>query len=128
MIKNAYKILALILIAITIIMIFPINYSEAFTNPIYAPDAYKPDKNIESNNTEFTKIDGTIIQIFQYIGTFAMVFTIMIIGIRYMIASTEDKASYKETMIPYLIGAIMVFAIPQIVRIIYDLVTGAFFV
>ena len=44
-----------------------------------------------------------------------------------MIASIEDKANYKETMIPYLIGAIMIFAIPQIVGIIYDIVTGAFF-
>jgi hypothetical protein len=37
--------------------------------------------------------------------------------------SVGDKALYKETMIPYIIGAIMVFAIPNIIGILYEIVT-----
>lgn len=39
-----------------------------------------------------------------------------------MIGSTQDKASYKQSMIPYLVGAIMLFTIPTLVDIVYDLV------
>lgn len=61
---------------------------------------------------------GTI----RAIGTFISVVTLMTLGIRYMLASTGDKALYKETFIPYIIGAVMVFAIPNIIGVIYDLV------
>ena len=39
-----------------------------------------------------------------------------------MLASVQEKALYKETFIPYIIGAVMVFAIPNIIGVIYDLV------
>ena len=34
----------------------------------------------------------------------------MVIGIKYMMGSAEEKAEYKKTMLPYLIGAIILFA------------------
>ena len=48
----------------------------------------------------------------------------MTLGIRYMLAGIQEKALYKETMGPYLIGAVMVFAIPNIIAILYDFITG----
>ena len=37
-----------------------------------------------------------------------------------MIGSVEEKAEYKKTMIYYIIGAIMVFAISNISAMIYN--------
>ena len=52
-------------------------------------------------------IDGEDINIdlgkVEKIGSFVSVGALMIIGIRYMIGSTEDKANYKKSMMPYII-------------------------
>ena len=65
---------------------------------------------------------NTIIATISIMGTVIAAISIIVIGIRYMLASCTRKAIYKETMIPYLIGTVMVFTIPNLVRIIYDLV------
>ena len=41
--------------------------------------------------------------------------TIAIIGVKYMFGSVEQKAEYKSSLIPWLIGAAMVFGITRIV-------------
>ena len=48
---------------------------------------------------------------------------IMLIGIKYMLGSVEEKAEYKKTMIPYIIGCIFIFSISTIVSVIYSLVS-----
>lgn len=46
------------------------------------------------------------------------VITFSVIGIKYMVGSVEEKAQYKKTLFPYLIGAIMVFGITTVIQII----------
>ena len=46
---------------------------------------------------------------------------LIIIGIKYMFGSVEEKAQYKKILLPYFWGAIMVFGITNIVSIIYDI-------
>ena len=43
---------------------------------------------------------------------------LVVLGIKYMIGSAEEKAEYKKTMIPYIIGAILVFAASAIASIV----------
>ena len=38
-----------------------------------------------------------------------------------MIGSAEEKAEYKKTMIPYLVGAILIFASTTIVNVVYNM-------
>lgn len=90
-------------------------------DPITNPDFYAPG-NMTNDNEKFIKMANTIIATISIMGTVIAAISIIVIGIRYMLASAQEKAIYKETMIPYLIGAVMVFTIPNLVRIIYDLV------
>ena len=39
-----------------------------------------------------------------------------------MIGSVEERAEYKKTMGPYVIGCIMVFAISNLLTLIYNIV------
>ena len=48
------------------------------------------------------------------------VITLMIIGLKYIIGSAEEKANYKETMIPYIIGCILAVSGTTIVSFIYN--------
>lgn len=86
------------------------------------PDTYKPD-NI-SDATEFTNAVNILIGTLRVIGTIISVVTIIIIGIKFIMGSASERAEYKETLIPYLIGAVLVFAIPNILGVVYDLVTS----
>ena len=66
---------------------------------------------------------GTIISLVRYIGTVVALVLIMVLGIKYMTASVEQKADYKRTFMPYLIGAILLFAGTNIVAMIYNMAT-----
>lgn len=90
------------------------------TDPIDNPDYWVPSEN--TDNFLLADMGNTIIGAIRAIGTIIAVVAIMIIGIKYMFGTIEEKANYKETMVPYLIGAIMLFTIPNLVGIIYDLV------
>ena len=45
-----------------------------------------------------------------------------VIGIKYIMGSVEDKAEYKKTLKPYVIGAVLVFGITNILGIIQNMV------
>lgn len=70
------------------------------------------------------EIGGKIVKVLSTVGTVIAVAGIMILGIKYMMGSIEQKAEYKKTMIPYLVGCIFIFCIPKIVSIIYSIVTS----
>ena len=55
-------------------------------------------------------IGNNILGIIQVVGTIIAVGVLMVIGIKYMMGSAEEKAEYKKTMLPYLIGAVILFA------------------
>ena len=52
---------------------------------------------------------NTVLGLIQTVGTFVAVAVLMILGIKYMLGSIEERASYKKSMLPYLIGAILLF-------------------
>ncbi len=57
----------------------------------------------------------------QIVGTVLSVIILMIIGFKYMLGSIEEKAEYKKTLIPYIIGAFMLFSGSLVPQIIYQI-------
>ena len=95
-------------------------------NMVFASD---PFDNIKPNYTGtegVTNIGNTIIGIVTVVGMVASVLVLVVLGIKYMMGSAEEKAEYKKTMIPYLIGAILVFAASAIAGIIRSIATQGF--
>ena len=41
-----------------------------------------------------------------------------------MMGSASEKAEYKKTMIPYLVGAILIFAASTIANVVYQFAIG----
>lgn len=116
------KIKILAIITIIILGMFVCSSVFATTGKV-DPDAYKPKGLTTSDVGEFVDIANSIIAAIQIFGALVAAIAIIVLGIKYMLGSTQDRAGYKETMIPYLVGAVMAFAIPGIVRVIFDLVT-----
>ena len=63
-----------------------------------------------------------VLGIIQVIGTFIAVGTLMILGIKYMVGSAEERASYKKSMLPYIIGSVLIFSAVNITSVVYDVV------
>lgn len=65
-------------------------------------------------------IVGTV----QVIGTVIAVIVLTVMGIRYMVSGIEERAEFKETMIPYMIGAGALLIISNVVGLIYSVITN----
>lgn len=69
-----------------------------------------------SSATTFWEVGNNVLGIIQIVGTLIAVGVLMVIGIKYMMGSAEEKAEYKKTMLPYIIGAVVLFAAVNIAK------------
>lgn len=74
---------------------------------------------ITDQNTK--NIGNSIITVITTIGSVISVVVLIVLGLKYMIGSVEEKAMYKKTLAPYFLGAICVFAASTIAGIIYNI-------
>lgn len=84
------------------------------------PSDYKPG---ELSNVETELIfnkTGVILAAIRNISIVTSVIVLMVIGVKYILGSVEEKASYKETMVPYIIGCILATSGIVIVSYIYN--------
>lgn len=87
------------------------------------PGLWKP--STPANSTALNDKVGTIVSLVRIVGIIVSVVSLSLIGIKFMLASVEEKARYKQTMMPWIIGAIMIFAITTIPTLIFDMVQGS---
>ena len=105
------KLVKLVPVMMAVIMIL-----SALT-PVFA--VTNPSTSTETHTTSFDNIGKRIIGMVQAIGSIVSVLVLVILGIKYMMGSAEEKAEYKKTMIPYLVGAILIFAASNLASMIY---------
>ena len=73
------------------------------------------------SSSELRDFGGRILGIIQTIGVVLAVVILAILGIKYMMGSAEEKADYKKSFIPYIVGAVVVALAPQIAGFIFQL-------
>ena len=93
------------------------------SDPSENPDHYRPQLSQE-DDWEVRKKAGKILGYINSIGIVVSVITLVVAGIKYMIASVEEKDEYKKTMIYYVVGALLLFSATTIPNILYNLTTG----
>lgn len=90
----------------------------------FNPDNFRPgDINI-SEAEPVIGLSETIINGISVMGTIVSVISLIIIGIKYLTGSVSEKAEYKKTMLPYLIGIFIFFTITQLLSILFKYVNG----
>lgn len=99
--KKTIKILSVLIMTVMIIA--------TFASFVLAADISVPTGTTISN-TDVNKVANYVIGFLRVIGTAVAVVIIIVLGIKYLTASPEGKADYKSSMIPYLVGAVLVFA------------------
>ncbi len=109
------KILKQLLIILIIILTIT---SICFANNIDAGN-FKP--STVTNDPELTKIGNSIIGMARVIGSIASVGILSLIAINIILASPEKKAELKGRLVPYTVGAVMLFAIVNLLAIAYNI-------
>lgn len=115
--KRTKIIVTTVLVIIAILLLIPkVNYA---VNKKITTSEFKPDElsGYQSAYEKANKIVGTI----QIVGVVVAVLGVIALGIKYMFGSVEERADYKKTMIPYLIGCIFIFSISTIINLIYNI-------
>lgn len=115
--KVKCKVILIILSLMIIIFSFSIsNFSYSFETDLGDLNNYK---NEAQNPKTLSEKVGKVLGIVQTAGTVVSVAMLIVIGIKFMMGSVEEKSEYKKSMQPYLIGAFMLFTGTLLPQIIY---------
>ena len=118
--KKSVKVISTLLLAIMLVA--------SITGTVLAADVpgilNQMDGNGNMNTNQITSVGNNVVTIIQVVGVVTAVIILLIIGIKYMMGSASEKAEYKKTMIPYIVGAVLIFAGTSLVRVIYSLSTS----
>lgn len=77
-----------------------------------------------TGSTDLKDTGATVLGVIRVVGTIVAVAMLMILGIKYMMGSADQKAEYRKTMIPYFIGAVLIFAATNMTDVIYNWAKG----
>lgn len=108
-VKN--KILLIIVVVFSILIILPnCSYCDLVTDMDYR------DEVVDSN--KLTEGISVVYRLIQYAGTGISLAMVMILGIKYMLSSVEEKAEIKKQAVPIVVGSAFIFAASQLVAIV----------
>lgn len=103
--KKTIKIITILSIIMCIIMA---------VTPVFAeitPDQIQP---VDGDTNGILTISGKVVGFIRNVGIAASVIILMIIGFKYLTGSVEEKADYKKSLMPYVVGAIVLFGASSI--------------
>lgn len=120
--KKTMKILTVVLLAIVLITLSTNVFAASGTmiNPGQLEE--------KVNYGDATATDGlmnkagNIMGLIRNIAVIAAVIIIMVLGVKYMLGSVEEKADYKKSFMPLIIGIILVVAATSIASFIFGIV------
>ena len=118
--KKSIKVISTLLLAI--MLVTSIAGTVLAVDPNTVLNGLNGNGNVQIN--DLTKVGNNIVTIIQVVGIVIAVIVLLVIGIKYMMGSASEKAEYKKTMIPYIVGAVLIFAGTSLVRVIYSLSTS----
>lgn len=73
-----------------------------------------------TGETQLQNVGQDIVGILRTVGIILSVVILIILGIKYMMGSAEEKADYKKSMMPYIIGAALIFAASAFAEVIFQ--------
>lgn len=111
---TAKKVLKILIIAVVIIAIAFIS------TKVFAldPSDVKP-TDVEAG--DFLEKAQRVAGFIRNIAIIASVIVIMVLGVKYILGSVEEKAEYKKSFMPLIIGIILVVAATSIASFIFNI-------
>ena len=115
--KKSLKVVSILMMAIMMIMVATPVFAKVdssttingVTGQITAP----------TDTVNITKLVGNILGFLQWAAIIGGVLIITILGIKYMMGSLEEKAEYKKSLIPLIVGIIVVMGASTIANVLF---------
>ena len=90
-------------ISVVLVITIVLSLSTCFAiDPSKFKDVSTPD--------DFNSASGAIIGALQVVATVVAIAMLLFVGIKFMMAAPGEKANLKGALIPYIVGAILIFA------------------
>ena len=115
--KKIYIIFFILIIILAILCINKTTY--AAEDLLDNLDKLKP--NPLGDEQQLVDKANVIIAVINIVGVATSVITLMFMGFKYMFASVEEKADYKKSMLPWLIGIILLFSATTIPNLLFNI-------
>lgn len=84
--------------------------------------AFSP-KDLKATDTEpgdMSTWAANIMGIIRNVAIIASVIVLMVIGVKFILGSTEEKAEYKKSLVPIVIGIVLVVGATTLAAFIFD--------
>lgn len=111
--KKTVKILTVVLLMILLVT-FATNVFADEINPSELKATY-------GDSTELTTRAGKVMGMIRNISIIASVIIIMVLGVKFMLGSVEEKAEYKKSFMPLIIGIVLVVSATSIATFIFNM-------
>ena len=116
--KKSIKIVSILMMAIMMVMV---------STPVFAKGELKANQ-IQANYTNVDmsdgqKLAGKILAFIRNAAIIAGVIIIAILGVKYMMGSLEEKADYKKSFIPLIVGIVVVMSATTIASLLFNTFT-----
>ena len=113
--NKTLKIMAIVILTIISTLLITSNVLATGLETEITPQASDAAANVQN-------IAGKVLNIVQIVGVAVATIMLTILGIRYVSLSPNEKAEYKKSLFPYMIGAVFVFGASTIAGIVYSMV------
>ena len=124
--KKLVKIFTVLMIVIAICSVsanvFAAKETKTPDTTAITPSSINGDTKLDTGS--ISTIGNNIVKILQTAGVVLSVVILIVLGIKYMLGSAEEKADYKKSMMPYVIGAALIFAASALAQVIYNFFSG----
>jgi len=119
--SKSIKLISVLLIAVILVM--------TLSNIVYASNATAILTDLD-NKTNLATADpggvikekaGRLLSVVQYIGIIGGAIVLAILGVKYMLGSVEEKAEYKKSFIPLIVGAIVVMGAVSVAKFLFNI-------
>lgn len=118
--KKVSKIFATILLVVMLMSFASVVFAATSVDP----NTWKNQSGNKIKTDDITNFSASLINVISIVGSAAAIITLIVLGIKYMMGSAEEKAEYKKTLLPYIIGAAMVFGASVLTGVIYNFMQG----
>lgn len=119
--KKIVKIMAFILLIV--LSVGCIATTVSAVNGMVTPEDVANQMDYGTNNDGILKIAGKVMGFIRNIAVIGGVIILMILGVKYMVGSTEEKADYKKSLIPLIVGILIVMAASTIMSFVINMFT-----
>lgn len=113
--KTVVRIMTILLVAITLCTIItPIVYGAGLDPKTLTPTFSSSDGGLKGKAQQ-------IMGMIRNASAIIAVIILMILGVKYMLGSVEEKAEYKKSFVPLIVGIVVVVAATSIASFIFNM-------